>query len=301
MKRFVRHFAVIAVHEVVDGFRSRRALALVLLYLLGSVGSCLVFVKALHSIETELVGALGLTPSGETGSVTATLWESDVFKNMMGELVGDRALAARLLSIPPLALFYGWLSFFFAPLLVLLLSSPRIAEEVGTASVRYILVRTGPAEWVTGKLAGQALMLLAALLVSAAGAWAVGYFRLSGFEPLRSIPHLLGFSLKAWVYTVPFLCLALGVSQFTRSPVIATAIAFVAFTVITLVSFIAQHFSGEGWRRLLDAVFLLTPRASRLGLWNPDASQFIPATVLLFAIGLLYLLCGYAFFVRRDR
>ena len=301
MKRFLRHFVVVAAHEIVDGFRSRRALALLLLYLLGSVASCLLFIKVLHSIEEELVTAMGLTPSAEAGSVTATLWQSDSFKHMMGELVGDRALAARLLAIPPLSLFYGWLSFTFAPLLVLLLSSPRIAEEVGTASVRYVLVRTGPAEWCTGKLAGQAVMLLAALLVSAAGAWAVGYVRFSGFEPLGSIPHLAGFALKAWIYTWPFLCLALAVSQFTRSPVIATAAAFVVFTVITIASFAAEHFTGEGWRRFLDVVFLFTPRASRLGLWTPEAAQFVPAAVLLAAIGLFYFLCGYAFFVRRDR
>jgi ABC-type transport system involved in multi-copper enzyme maturation permease subunit len=292
---------VVALHEVVDGFRSRRALALFLLYLLGSVGSCLVFIKVLHSIEGELVSAMGLTPSGEAGSVTATLWQSDSFKHMMGELVGDRTLASRLLAIPPLALFYGWLSFFFAPLLVLLLSSPRIAEEVGTGSVRYLLVRTGPAEWCSGKLAGQAVLLMAALLLSAAGAWVVGYFRFSGFQPLASIPHFLGFALKAWIYTWPFLCLALAVSQFTRSPVIATAAAFVAFAVIQIISGTAQYFTGEGWRRLLDVVYVLTPRSGRLGLWTPEVPPFVSAAALLAALGLGYFLSGYAFFVRRDR
>ena len=69
---------------------------------------------------------LGLANSGgtdPTGSVTATLWKSDAFRRMLTHLIGNRELAESLLSVPPLALYYGWLSFAFAPVLVMLTSS----------------------------------------------------------------------------------------------------------------------------------------------------------------------------------
>jgi len=301
VKPFFHAFRVVACNELVDAFRSRRAIALFVLYLLGSVASCTLFVRVLHNVEKELVTSLGLTPSAHAGTVTETLWQSDAFKHILTELVGDRALAERLLSIPPLALFYAWLSFAFAPLLVMLLSSPRIAEEVGSGSARFVLFRTSRFAWCLGKLGGQAVLLAIALLVSAVGAWSVGMVRMPGFASLGTIPYLLVFSARAWIYAWPFLGLALGISQLTRSPVIATAAGFAAMGSLAVTAALARHFTGDGWRRMLDVVYQLTPQGTRLHLWHLDAAHLIPGTVLLLALGLFYFLLGHAGYVRRDQ
>jgi len=301
VKTFVHAFRVVVWNELVDAFRSRRAIALFVLYLLGSIASCAMFVRVLHEVEKELVAGLGLTPPATAGSVTETLWESDVFKHILTELVGDRSVAETLLSVPPLALFYAWLSFIFAPLLVMLLSSPRIAEEVGSGSVRFVLFRTSRSAWCLGKLGGQAVLLAAALLISAAGAWGVGMVRMAGFPPLGSIPYLLVFSARAWIFAWPFLGLALGVSQLTRSPVMATAAGFVVMGCMFIATGLSHYFTGDGWRQLLDVVYQLSPYGTRAALWHFDAAHMIPATVLLMALGLLYFLLGYAGYVRRDQ
>jgi len=183
--RSVAQFFTIAGYELIDAFRSKRAIILLILYLMGSIGASLVFINVLHKIERQTVEAMGLTPSDEPGATTRTLWKSKHFEKMMIGLVGDKELAQRLLSIPPVSLFYSWLALTFTPLLVMLMASSRIAEDVSTASVRFVLFRTSRSTWCLGKFAGQSLMLAVALLLSGLGTWG---HRMDSNEIFRSRP-----------------------------------------------------------------------------------------------------------------
>jgi ABC-type transport system involved in multi-copper enzyme maturation permease subunit len=300
MKWGLRQTLVVARHECVDAFRSRRAITLILIYLLVAVTACNVFVYFLHRIENKLVEATGLEPFSEAGGATRALWQSNHFRHMMAELVGDRTLAGQLLSIPPMAIFYGWVSFMFTPFLVMLISCPRIAEEVGSASVRFVLFRTTRGTWCCGKLAGQAVLLLFALLVGAAGAWIVGWVRMPSFAPGLTASFIGWYALIAWVYASAYLGLALGVSQLSRSPVIATGIGLVAMTLLSTVAGLSSLWQGPGWRRIFDVTHGLTPGGNRMLLWHPDAAHLVPGLVILPALGLLYFSLGHAVFSRRD-
>jgi ABC-type transport system involved in multi-copper enzyme maturation permease subunit len=301
MSRTLRQLRVVAANELVDSVRSRRALVLLFLYLAGSAVACVLFIHILHKLEVRLVESMGLTASSEPGGATRTLWQSSHFRHMMGELVGDSKLAMRLLDLPPLSIYYGWLAFTFTPLLVMLISAPRIAEEVSTASVRFVLFRTSRATWCGGKLLGQAGLLLVALLASAVGAWVVGAFRMASFEFGANAAVMFVFALKAWVYALAYLGLALGVSQLTRSPVIATGLGLAAMLGLSIVNWTSDYWHGEGWFRILDITRMLTPGGNNLHLWNPDPAYLVPTLVFLPALGLLYFLAGYAFFARRDQ
>ena len=300
MPTALRQFWIVARYELIDAVRSRRAVTLLLLYLLGSLAASNLFVHVVHRIENRLVEAMQLTPYEEAGGVTRALWQSDHFRHMLAELVGDRELAKRLLSVPPLSIFYGWLSFTFGPLLVLLMSCPRVAEEVGAGSARFVLFRTTRGIWCCGKFAGQAVMLLAALLVSGLAAWIVGLVRMSSFESSLAALAILVFSSKAWLYSLAYLGLALGVSQTSRSPIIATAIGLMVMTALTVLALVSQHWQGPGWRRLLDLTLALTPRGNNLLLWHLDAPHLVPGLILLPALGLLYFSIGHIVFARRD-
>lgn len=294
-------FCLVTANELADAIRSRRAIVLLVLYLFGSVGACAVFVRTLNRIEDALVETIGLTPTSEPGSVTRTLWKSEPFQRIMKRLVGSRELANELLDIPPLGLWYGWLAFTFGPLLIVLMSSPRIAEEVGSASVRFVLFRCSRAAWCAGKFAGQALLLLAALLAGAVGAWGVGFAKMAYFDPVSSAYWMFIFSIKAWVYGIPFLGLALGVSQWTRSPVIATGCSFVGMVGVATLAGVSRHWRGEGWRRVLDITYLITPGGHKRGLWYPDAVHLAPSVTMLIVLGIVYFMIGYARFARKDQ
>ncbi len=300
MNRPLTTLRIIAGNELADSVRSRRVIVMVLLYVIGAMAATALFIKFLHSIEGQLVQSLGLAAPKDAGSVTATLWKSDAFRRMLTNLIGDRALAESLLAVPPLALFYGWLSLAFTPLLVMLTASTRIAEEIASGSVRYVMFRAARSQWCLGKFGGQALQIFGALLLSAAGAWAVGFFRMQSFEPLATAQYMIWFALKAWVYALPFLGLALAVSQLFSTPNLALAFGFISLLAVSILNGLSKWLAGDGWRQAWDIVGALTPGAHRQNLWWNDAQHLVPATVFLLALAALYLLAGYARFARRD-
>lgn len=290
----------IARHELTDSVRSRRVIVLVLLYVAGSMAATLLFVNGLQKIERQLAESLGVAVASGTGNVTATLWKSEAFRRMLTSLIGNRELAEMLLGIPPLALFYAWASFAFAPALVMLTSTSRIAEEVWSGSARFVLFRASRLQWCLGKFAGQALQILGALLLSAAGAWLVGLLRMKSFEPAATASAMLFFSARAWVYSLAFLGLALAVSQWCVAPNMALALGFFALIVLSVLAGVADHFAGDGWRRLWDLVLMLTPQGHKSDLWWGDAAHLLPACVFLASLSFAYLAAGYARFGRRD-
>lgn len=287
-------------HELEDSVRSRRVIVLGLLYVAGSVAGALLFVTVLHKVERQVAESLGVTVAAGTGSVTATLWKSVGFRHLLTSLAGSESLAVSLLRYPPLALFYGWLSFTFTPALVMLTSSARIAEEVWSGSARFVLFRVSRLHWCLGKFAGQALQLLGALLLSAAGAWVVGWLRMKSFEPSATAWAMLLFTVRAWVYSLAFLGVALAVSQWCAAPNLALTLGFLAMIALEIVSGIAGHFAGEGWRRAWDVVQALTPGGHGIDLWWGDLAHLVPAGVFLGALAFAYFAAGYARFVRRD-
>lgn len=296
----VRSALTVAGHELADSVRSRRALVLLILYFLGALAATLLFVKVLHEVENRVESALGVTKSNRAGGATSSLWKNELFRDALVNLTGDKKLALELLSLPPLGVFYGWLSFAFAPLMVVLLSATRIADEVWSGSVRFVLFRTSRLAWCMGKFIGQACLLLAALLVSAAAAWFVGWVRLAAFDPGANAWAITFFAVKAWVYALAFLGLALGVSQMVTSPNMAAALSFVALVVMGIVGAVADHLAGGGWRRVWELVHLLTPGGHQMDLWRLDMAHSLPAAVFLLALAIAYMLIGHARFSRRD-
>jgi ABC-type transport system involved in multi-copper enzyme maturation permease subunit len=291
---------LIARNELADSARSRRVMVMVLLYFLGAMAASAMFISGLHHIEGELAKSLGLTAASGGEGLTTLLWKSNRFREIMTRLVGDKALAETLLAVPPLALFYGWLSCAFTPLLVMLTSSARIAEEISTGSARFLMFRTARAHWCLGKFLGQALQIFGALLLSALGAWLIGLLRMKSFEPGPTAAYMFWFALKAWLYALPFLGLALAISQFFTSPNLALACGFVMLVVLSVLTRLTGWLAGEGWRQIWHVIKALTPGAHRQALWWNDATHLLPAAAILLVLSAAYLAAGYARFARRD-
>ena len=184
-----------ALCEWENALRSRRALVLLLLYLAAAVLCMNGTISVLGKMETELVRVLRLPDSGQAGVVSETLWKSKSFRNMIAAGVDDRLVFEDISKRHPVELLYAWFAFFCAPLLVVLVSGTRVAEDLRTGVARYMLVRTSRLEWSLGKYAGQALMIACALAVSAVGAWCVALYRLPAetagrlFLPMLGLPH----------------------------------------------------------------------------------------------------------------
>jgi hypothetical protein len=220
--------------------------------------------------------------------VSETLWKSKSFRNMIAAGVDNRLVFEDISHRHPVELLYAWFAFFCAPILVVLVSGTRVAEDLRTGVARYMLVRTTRLEWSFGKYIGQALMIACALAVSAVGAWCVALCRLPTATAARLLLPMLGWGVSAWFYSLAWLGLALGLSHLTRSSMRATAFGILAIGACEVL----PHFFPE--------VEVVVPSGARMGLWR---SSFTPQAVAVFhlaTLGLVYLTIGAAVFNRRD-
>ena len=179
MNAFMQTWRV-ACYEWFDALRSRRALVVLLLYLAAAVCNMHWSINLLHKLESELATALQLPTSEQAGVVSTALWKSKPFQRMMKTMTQNDLVLRDITGKHPAELIYAWFAFFYTPLLVVLVAGNRIAEEIGSGSVRYVIFRTSRASWSLGKFIGQTLMIGLALLLSGASAYVVAKIRLAG-------------------------------------------------------------------------------------------------------------------------
>ena len=290
----------IAVAECAGAVRSRRALVTILLYLVLSVLAMNGTISAMGRMEKELVTALRLPESEKTGIVSATIWKSKPFRNMVRKGVGDEVFED-IAGRHPVELFYAWLVFAFMPLLAVMVAGNRISDDLRSGAARYMLVRATRAEWAVGKFVGQVLMTAIALAVSALGAWVVALFRLSGVGAASLLTGMFGWGLRALVYSVAWLGVALGLSQTTHSGSRATAFGIVTiFVFLVLTQLLAHYGKGNDWRVVLENFDVLIPYAPRMLLWRRGMAPLLAGAGHLFALGVFYFSLGHVFLARRD-
>jgi ABC-type transport system involved in multi-copper enzyme maturation permease subunit len=294
-----RDVGLVTVNELADALRSRRAIAVLILFLVGLVLGFNGMLNLLHRLEKQIAETLQLEAGG-TGTVTESLWKSPRFRHIVEDAVDDKEIARGLIDTPPTALIYGYLAWLLTPLLIMLTATPRIAEEVSTGSIRFTLFRTSRPAWVLGKFLGQALMVLLALLLSMALAWGIAAFRVKGLDLAGAAGFMALFTVRVFAFSLPFIGLALGVSQLCRSPHLATVLGFILWTALNVLTFVAERYGGPGWAQLWTLAGLLTPGAHGADVWRMDAPHVVQNVLYLVALAGAYLAAGYARLARKD-
>jgi len=291
---------IVARYELADAVRSKRAAVVMVLYMAGAIVSINGFISVLQRLEEQIARTLKINIMESAGAVTESLWKSVHFRNMIIGLVGDKEIALDLLNIPPVALMYGWLAFTFTPMLIILTTSARIADEIGTGSVRYTVQRCSRSAWPLGKFLGQAGLVVLALALSAISAWSVARIRLSVMDSWATAQAFIIFSGKAWIYSFAFIGLATGVSQLSRSANQATIFGFLVWFTLSMISIAARFNAGTGIRTIWYVIDAALPSGHRLDLWRTDPLSLICASAFVIAMGFCYWAAGYLYFRRRD-
>ena len=297
----LRDAFLVASFDLFESVRSRKFLALLVLHVLGAVVSTLVFVEVLAEFEAVLADQLGVAETYKPGTMTEELMNSPEVLEVLSGLMRDEALARELISVPPLALFYGWLALFVLPALIVFTSSDAISSELSSGSARYALFRTQRLSWAVGKLGGQAGLLFLLTMLGAVGVWIVGALSLAGFDHLGTAWWLARLGGRAFVYGFAFLGLAMGVSQTTRSVNGSRAFGLIALIAVGLLAAITM------WDEAIDFAPVLVPTLQpifpgthKLSLWQPDLVARLPSLAMLVALGLGYFGLGHLVMVRRD-
>ncbi len=290
------------VTELVRAVRSRRAVVVLVLYLAASLLCMNGSISFLGKIENQLSEVLQLERSEEkSGVVSVTLWRSKQFQKIVRHAVGDSLVYDDICGRHPAELIYAFLAFLYVPLLTILISANRAADDLRSGSVRYMITRVTRFEWSFGKYLGISVLLLAGLLSGAVAAWAVAVFRLGGADFVDLGFGMLGWALKAWVLSLGWLGISLGVSHFFHSGSKATALAMIVMTAFAIIPKVVGFLADKGgvWQQLL-ILNRLFPGAVEDGLWRASFVPVACTTVWIVMLGLFYFSIGYAFFDRRD-
>lgn len=296
-----RDAAIVAGFDLGESLRSRKVLAILVLYVAGAAAAAGIFLAILHEMETTLASGLMVAATRRPGTMTDALLQSEEFKEMLGHLIGDDGLAASLVRVPPLALLYGWLVFTFVPVLVVMTSADAIATDRATGSLRFAIVRTDRLAWSVGRFLGQAALLAVGVTAGAAAVWVVGGFGWAGFTPLPTAVWLARIALRGWVHGLAYLGLTLGASQLVRGANAARALALGALLAVGVLRAVLE------WHRVEDVMPVaapvlaaLLPGSHTLDLWRPALLDRLPSLLALPAFGIATFAVGHAVFARRD-
>ena len=289
-----------ALSECANAIHSRRAIVILVLYLVSSVFCMTGTITILGKMESELANVLQIPESERTGVVSATLWKSKPFQRMVRKAVDNDLVYNDIKGRHPAELIYAWFAFMFAPLLAVLTAGNRIADELRSGAVRYSIVRVTRLEWTLGKYAGQVLMMAIALAVSAIGAWAIAAIRLSGIGAMELLPAMFDWGARAGIYALAWLGVAMGISHITRSGHRATAIGMLALVLMA-----AWPFFLRVWGEYLDWHWLqhfdiFAPSSCEHYLWRRGVMPLSTGGMQLAALGMFYLMLGHMVFRRRD-
>jgi hypothetical protein len=297
----LRAVALVAWFDLRESLRSWRALAMMVIYLMGSMAATAIFVQLLAEIERTMADTLRVAQTSRPGSMTQSLMESDQMLEVISGLVGDASLAAELVSIPPIALFYGWLSLSFVPLLVTFTSSEAISSALASGSCRYSLFRIDRLSWVSGKLVGQVMLMVTGILAGAAGVWLIGFTSMNNFDGWDTAVWLLRFSGRASVYGFAFLGVTLGLSQITRSVNGARAMALLALLALSVGGALLVVPTVTVYAPVAaETARQLFPNAHKLNLWRPDLGLRASSMLMLLALGTIAFSAGHQWMNRRD-
>ena len=291
----VRRILQVACFEWFDAVRSRRATVVLVLYLAASLLSMNGAISVLGKMESQLAEMLQLPAEDSRGVVSATLWKSTRFQKAVRSALGDSLVYDDICGRHPAELLYAWFAFFYVPLLTMLVAGNRVADELHSGSVRYMIARVTRLEWSLGKYMGISGLLLAGLAVGSAAAWGVAACRLSGADVPALFPAMMAWGVKAWFYTFAWLGLALGISHLSRSGSKATALGIAATVVWFAAPPLLKNFAGG-----YPALRLIFPGGVEDALWRSSLEPVAYAALWLAALGLMYLSVGAAVFARRD-
>lgn len=292
-----------ALSECLGAIRSRRAIVILVLYLVFSLLGMNGSITVLGKMEEQLTEVLQLESGegGKSGVVSATVWKSKPFQKMAKRMFEDSLVYDDICGKHPAELIYAWFAFLCVPLLTILIAGNRVADDLGSGSVRYMLTRVTRLEWSLGKYVGLALMMFAGLLLGAVAGWITAAVRLGGADIADLMPAMLGWMLKAWVLSLAWLGFALGVSHLFRSGAKALALSIVLMVVWGAAPKILAYFgTREGFVAKLSVLARLFPGGVDGALWRTSFAPVATTSLWLLMLGLLYLSAGYSVFARRD-
>ena len=287
--------------ELAASLRTKRAVALVAIYLVTSLFGMSGAITALGKMEEQLANILQVEAvDGKSGVVSAALWKSKPFQRLARGVVGDSLVYDDIVGKHPAELIYAWIVFLAVPFLSVLASCRRVADDVKSGAAKYVLLRITRLQWTLGKYLGQSMLVLLGLLAGAVGAWCVAAFRLSGADIPALLPAMILWSLKAWFLSLAWLGVALGISHISGTGAKAQVFSIGALVAFSIAPFVVRLYADTTVGARLQVLKMLFPSAMEDALWRASFAPVAAGAAWLVAIGFMWLSFGHMVFAGRD-
>ena len=275
----LRDVGLIAQFEFLRAVRTWRALALLVLYAVATIGAVMIFSQVVLVAEEGIASTIGAVPPERPGLMLDQLMQSENTVRFLTRLGGSESVAAELVRYSPLALFHLWFSLLLAPFFAATSSAESIAVDVQSRAIRYEVLRTGRSEVVFGRFAGQALLVGAATALGVMATWSVGALYFVGQDLPRLALQLSWVSLRAWAFALPFVALGVLCSTVTSSPAWARVLAVAAACGSWVLWAVAHHYRKRDWGMAMDLVLDVLPQGWVGEMWAFDGGWVAAAGV----------------------
>jgi ABC-type transport system involved in multi-copper enzyme maturation permease subunit len=278
--RLLRDVGLIAGFDLRESLRTRRALVLVLLYLLIAASASGIYVRIVSELEQGVAALPDVSGDPEAAAAMAMVQDQGYHLVLLFFAGGDAELANHLATYPAMVLIFAWISLAFLPWFIALTSYDQIAGDLHLRTIRYAALRTTRGAYVLGKLLGQAALVAGVAGLGMLPVVVIGALYLPGFDIAR---HPLAL-LSTWPITVVCALGFLGVvalaSQLCRTPAPRGPPRSACCSLVWILS---SYQSGDGLAR----------RCSRPGTGSPACSTPRSASACSPSAACLGLCAGY--------
>ncbi len=296
----MRDVLLIAQFELFRAVRTWRAVALVLLYAVATIGAAYLFANMVGLAEKAMAESLGVAATEVPGAMMDDLLASESFQEVLTAMVGSSDVAERLMSVPLAAIFHLWLGFLIVPFFAASASAESIAIDMNNRAIRFEALRTSRMALVLGRFAGQLTLTGFASAVSALAMWGTVLYMMVVPEPVALLGWLGWYTVRTWCFAVPFVGFGVACSQWTTSAAWARVMAIGGTAGSWVLYGIAQVMIEEDWMPVVgDLVIQVLPQGWIRGMWDPGMG-WIASCAVCVGLGLTSLLLGYVRFARRD-
>jgi ABC-type transport system involved in multi-copper enzyme maturation permease subunit len=223
----------------------------------------------------------------------------------------DAALGEALLAIPFVLLIVFKLSIIFLPLFIALMGFDQLSAEIGSRSIRYLVVRARRSSLVLGKFATQGTVLALLMLVCVVAMIVVSLIVDPDFTTGKAALTLL----KLWVVSVVFSLAYLGLTTFCsalfRQPAVSLVLNVILLFVVWFIALIGDAYRLPGQSATSMSLASLKPESvvgyvRYVSVWHFSADLIHPHWQRFGAAGLAHLgfamvFLGAAYLVLRAR
>ncbi len=288
----LRDVGLVAGFDLRESLRTRRALVLVLLYLLIAASASGIYVRIVAEIQDGVATISGVAAGDAEATAGLAMVQDEGYHLLLLFFAGgDAVLAEHLGTYPPMVLIYAWVSLAFLPWFIALTSFDLIAGDLYLRTVRYAALRTSRGAYVLGKLLGQAALVAAVTGLGALPVIVIGAIYLPGFDLVATILALL----STWPITVlcalSFLGIVTLASQLCKSPGAARAVAVGLLFGVWIFGLMPGP---------LGYLELFSPWYWKFGLFHPAIGERLLAIGACLGLCALYTGLGFLRFRGRD-